>query len=705
MTAPERCRSLRAPPLPGARAHRRRHPPRPCRGAQPRTGRCRHPRRRTAPHHRRRRHREDAHARLPRRAPHRHGRRPPSASSSSRSPAAPRRKCSAAPSGSSGRHQRASTAARSTRPGTACSASSAPPPASPATSRSWTRATPRTSCSSRAATSASANRKSDSPRRKRCTTSTRDTSTPSSPSRRSSSASSRSSSSTRPTSSASSPTTRAARRERNLVDYDDLLLFWALMLEQSPALADRIAGLYDHILVDEYQDTNLLQARILRGMCRRHQNITVVGDDAQSIYSFRGASFRNILDFPQQFPGHARRHARAELPVHAADPRHDQHAHLARASSASPRTLWTTRTGAEPPWLVTARDEQQQTRFVVDRILELHEEGTPLREMAVLFRAGYMSRRPRDRAHQPQDPVREVGRPQVPRSGARQGRARVPARPRESARRSELVPDPHADARHRRRDGARDDARRWPSGVGLGRVRATSRRRRARATRTANSSTLLDGSAAPNARADGGVGEDIDEIRRLYDDILARAIRSLRAAPRRSRSAARDRRGLSEPRGVPGRDRARTAAEHAGPRRSGSEAEDDALVISTVHSAKGKEWDAVFVIWAVDGWFPSSRSLDDEDELEEERRLMYVAMTRARNHLAVTYPLNVYATRRGADYSIDQLSRFLDRGVRDRCSASCRPSGAPAEPTRPITGRAADLRGRCSRRSRMGGAT
>ena len=88
------------------------------------------------------------------------------------------------------------------------------------------------------------------------------------------------------------------------------------------------------------------------------------------------------------------------------------------------------------------------------------------------------------------------------------------------------------------------------------------------------------------------------------------------------------------------------------------------LILSTAHSAKGKEWDAVFVIWAVDGWFPMARAINDDEELEEERRLMYVAMTRARNHLAVTYPLNSYATRRGADYSIDQLSRFIDRGVR-----------------------------------------
>jgi DNA helicase-2/ATP-dependent DNA helicase PcrA len=91
--------------------------------------------------------------------------------------------------------------------------------------------------------------------------------------------------------------------------------------------------------------------------------------------------------------------------------------------------------------------------------------------------------------------------------------------------------------------------------------------------------------------------------------------------------------------------------------------EEDALILSTVHSAKGKEWDAVFVIWAVDGFFPLARAINNEEELEEERRLMYVAMTRARNHLMVTYPLNQYSTRKGADYSIDQLSRFIDRGV------------------------------------------
>jgi DNA helicase-2/ATP-dependent DNA helicase PcrA len=125
-----------------------------------------------------------------------------------------------------------------------------------------------------------------------------------------------------------------------------------------------------------------------------------------------------------------------------------------------------------------------------------------------------------------------------------------------------------------------------------------------------------------------------------------------------------------------------------------ADADDDALVISTVHSAKGKEWDAVFVIWAVDGWFPSARSMEDDTELEEERRLMYVALTRARNHLAVTYPLNVYATRRGSDYSIDQLSRFIDRGVREKMHrvTTGEPAPTPEPVLAPVHEQAIDLR-------------
>jgi DNA helicase-2/ATP-dependent DNA helicase PcrA len=134
-----------------------------------------------------------------------------------------------------------------------------------------------------------------------------------------------------------------------------------------------------------------------------------------------------------------------------------------------------------------------------------------------------------------------------------------------------------------------------------------------------------------------------------------------------------------------------------------SKEDDDCLVLSTAHSAKGKEWDAVFVIWAVDGWFPSARCLNSEEETEEERRLMYVALTRPRNYLSVTYPLNAYSSRRGAEYSLDQLCRFIDRGVRDNMQRVALETASP----RPVEDNAAthpalDLRALL--RSRFGGA-
>ena len=174
----------------------------------------------------------------------------------------------------------------------------------------------------------------------------------------------------------------ARKERRNLVDYDDLLLFWAAMLEAPGDLGTRIAALYDHVLVDEYQDTNLLQARILRGLCRTHRNITVVGDDAQSIYSFRGATVRNILDFPEQFAGATR--VTLEQNYRSTQPILDvSNALIEHARQRYRKKLFTTRGGGDLPALVAAHDEHEQTTFVVDRILELHEQGTPLREMAL----------------------------------------------------------------------------------------------------------------------------------------------------------------------------------------------------------------------------------------------------------------------------------------------------------------------------------
>ncbi|GAC1411546.1 MAG: hypothetical protein NVSMB53_07310 [Gemmatimonadaceae bacterium] len=175
---------------------------------------------------------------------------------------------------------------------------------------------------------------------------------------------------------------------------------------------------------------------------------------------------------------------------------------------------------------------------------------------------------------------------------------------------------------------------------------------------------LLDGLRSGPIQDEAQVAADIARVRLLYDNIL------------------RERYDRVEPRladldqlqtiaaGYPNRATFLSALALEPPQATqdlatGTREKSDCLVLSTAHSAKGKEWDAVFVIWAVDGWFPSARCLNNDEETEEERRLMYVALTRARNYLSVTYPLNAYSSRRGADYSLDQLCRFIDRGVRD----------------------------------------
>ena len=452
------------------------------------------------------------------------------------------------------------------------------------------------------------------------------------------------------------------KQARNLVDYDDLLLYWAMLVESDAARAigDRIGALYDHILVDEYQDTNVLQARILKGMCRVHRNLTVVGDDAQSIYAFRGATIRNILDFPREFPGAAvvtlEQNYRSTQPILDAS-----NTLISRAEERFTKELYTTRTGGERPWLVTAQDEPQQTRFVVDRILELHEAGTPLREIAVLFRAGYMSADLEVELTARNIPFEKWGGLKFLEAAHVKdvlAFLRVLENPRDEVswyRLLQLMPG-IGETTARRAIEALADAN-WDPGA-FARFTPPARAREAHAGLV----QLLDALRRSDLEAERGVARDILRIRALYDDILrARYDREEpRLADLERLQAIAD--------GFPSRADFLAAITLDPPASStdlgfGSESEDDTLILSTAHSAKGKEWDAVFLIWAVDGWFPMSRALGDDDQIEEERRLMYVALTRARDHLAVTVPFNVYQTRRGADYSLSQMSRFLDRGV------------------------------------------
>jgi len=359
--------------------------------------------------------------------------------------------------------------------------------------------------------------------------------------------------------------------------------------------------------------------------------------------------------------------------------------------------LWTRRIGGEQPWLVVARDEPQQTQFVVDRILELHEEGIPLRQIAVLFRAGYMSAELEIELTNRKIPFEKWGGLKFLEAAHVKdvlAFLRILENPRDEVSwyRLLLLLPGIGDATARAAIESMASAA-WESAA-FGRYSPPPRARAAHAALV----SLLDGLRNGLTADEAQVAAEIARVRIMYDDVL------------------REKYDRVEPRladldqlqaiaaGYPDRATFLSALALEPPEATqdmsgGTREEDDCLVLSTAHSAKGKEWDAVFLIWAVDGFFPSARCLNNEEQTEEERRLMYVALTRARNHLSVTYPLNAYSSRRGSTYSLDQLSRFIDRGVRDNMQrvaldANDAPTQKEALPKQPLLDLRALLRGR-----------
>jgi DNA helicase-2/ATP-dependent DNA helicase PcrA len=181
-----------------------------------------------------------------------------------------------------------------------------------------------------------------------------------------------------------------AKQKQSVLDYDDLLLYWSHMAAE-PAIAADLSARFDHVLVDEYQDTNRLQASILLALKPDGRGLTVVGDDAQSIYSFRGATVRNILDFPAHFDPPAKqvtleRNYRSTAPILAAS-----NAVIELASERYTKNLWTDKASAQRPRLVSVADEADQARYIVEQVLEAREQGMKLKSQAVLFRAAHHS--------------------------------------------------------------------------------------------------------------------------------------------------------------------------------------------------------------------------------------------------------------------------------------------------------------------------
>jgi DNA helicase-2/ATP-dependent DNA helicase PcrA len=444
-----------------------------------------------------------------------------------------------------------------------------------------------------------------------------------------------------------------AKQRQSVLDYDDLLLYFAQMM-QVAAIAAEIAGRFDHLLVDEYQDTNRLQHEIVLALRPQGRGLTVVGDDAQAIYSFRAATIRNILDFPNAFDPPARlvtldqnyRSTRAILEA--------SNAVIALSPQRFAKALWTDRAGGARPVLASVGEEIDQARYVATRVLVAREAGARLKSQAVLFRASshsaaleleltrrnipfvkYGGLKFLDAAHV-KDALAMLRFAQNPRDRIAGFRVALTLPGVGPASAERIV------AAAERQDGFASLLE-WEAPA------------RAAADFKPFAQVLRDLAAASQWPAD--LGQVVQWLRphveRRFDDF----------APRLADLDALERIGAT----YPSRERFLAELTLDPPDATSDEAgpphrDEDYLILSTIHSAKGQEWRSVFVLNVVDGCIPSDLAIGSRDELEEERRLLYVAMTRARDELTLVVPQRFYVHNqpRGGDKHVyASRTRFL----------------------------------------------
>ncbi|MGH8781523.1 ATP-dependent helicase [Paraburkholderia sp.] len=475
-----------------------------------------------------------------------------------------------------------------------------------------------------------------------------------------------------------------AKQKQSVLDYDDLLLYWSYVAAE-PSLAADLSGRFDHVLVDEYQDTNRLQASILLALKPDGRGLTVVGDDAQSIYSFRGATVRNILDFPAHFDPPAKqvtleRNYRSTQPILAAS-----NAVIGLASERFTKNLWSDKASAQRPRLVTVEDEAAQARYVLEQILDAREAGMTLKSQAVLFRASDHSAALEIELTRRNIPFLKFGGLKFLDSihvkdllavlrWAENPRDRVAG-----FRVVQLLPGigPATAARVLDQVAASADA---AAGVHL----PATHTHTALAAFAPPPRALEDW--APFVALMSAVGAretpwpaEFETIRRWYEPHLER----------NHEDAAARHADLLQMESIAGtyasRERFLTELTLDPPDATSDESGDplrdeDYLILSTIHSAKGQEWRNVFVLNGVDGCLPSDLGTGSDEEIEEERRLLYVAMTRAKEDLHIVVPQRFYVhnqTHLGDRHVWASRTRFIPAGLLPHFDAYAWPRVAP----------------------------
>jgi len=446
------------------------------------------------------------------------------------------------------------------------------------------------------------------------------------------------------------------KERQSVLDYDDLLLFWHALVDE-PQAAQSLRERFDCVLVDEYQDTNLLQARILQGLCPSGEGLTVVGDDAQSIYSFRAATVRNILDFPATYAGTTvvtlEQNYRSSQPILDA-----ANAVIAQAAEGHQKRLWSERQSGPLPVILECIDEDEQTDSVVERILEHRESGIPLKQQAILFRASHHSLALEVELNRRDIPYHKYGGLKFIETAHVKDLLcflKFAENPRDAVsgiRMLMLLPG-IGDKRARQLLGRFADEGHCLSGWQDYQVP------RATAAIWADFLKLMHSIQVPPGRSES-VAADVGRVRAFYAPLLE--TRYDRTGPRlrdleqiESLSSRFANRGtfLSEiTLDPPASTQDLSGDPHL---------DEDYVILSTIHSAKGLEWDSVYVLHAADGNIPSDMATGTPEELEEERRLFYVALTRARSWLYVCHPQRYYfhGRYRGDAHSFSQLTRFI----------------------------------------------
>jgi DNA helicase II / ATP-dependent DNA helicase PcrA len=445
---------------------------------------------------------------------------------------------------------------------------------------------------------------------------------------------------------------RKQKAKNNLFDYDDLLVYLAMLLKNHADVREKIRSTYHYLMVDEYQDTNKIQAEIIYLLSGINKNVMVVGDDSQSIYAFRGANFENIMRFPEVFPG--TRIIRLEENYRSVQPILKlTNVIIERATQKYSKLLFTRKSGGSLPLLVNTRSENSQSRFVVQKIREIHRKGIPLNQIAVLFRASFHSF----------DLEIELAREGI--SFIKVGGFKF----MEYAHIKDVLA-------HLRVISNSLDRISWyrilllldnvgpktamdiyetilaeqAGYTGIFSIQPKSRRSKGMVGLKDLFSTIDSKPMSVSQLGEAIVNYYVPILKEKYDDHPKRTrdLEHLVTIMERYNNLEQFLTDMAlEPPNTSLNDSFFT-----------EDQDEDRLILSTIHSAKGLEWHTVFIIWALEGRFPSIHALHRKKELEEELRLMYVAATRAKENLIFTCPVQVYD--RSSGMILNRPSCFID---------------------------------------------